>query len=197
MQIVYKQNPLRTEVILDEAEKKELWYKTKIEEMRSVISNAFFRLEEGDCLNLQRAREILDIKRFYSSKDKKAEIDERTDESYNEYLDALRDLHIGDCTCVAMSCIKCRAEDMLGIDTIKGLGQHAASFIQGTFSKDGKEDSIEDALDYLRNYKPHADWEGWEVHAERWRQEAKEAYEWLVKYRDEHFPKDGSHVITP
>ena len=199
MQIIYKENPLRTQIVLDENEKKELWYKTKIEELQDAIMSAHYLLSEesprylgrivqtvkGD-FNLKRVRDELDPKYLvYGEGNKRPGIDERVDELHKCYLDSLVDLHIGDCTCCPSSCVKCHAEEMFGLNTIKGLRKHAAHYIDTAFGH--TDGSLKTALEWLRVYKPHADWDGWEAHADRWAAEANQAYEWLAKYRDEHF----------
>lgn len=45
MKIIWQPNPLHTIVELDEWEKKELWYKVKIDEMKSRLASAHFHLK--------------------------------------------------------------------------------------------------------------------------------------------------------
>ena len=44
MRIVYGENPLWTSVLLNESEKKELWYRVKIAEMEDMLFSAHFHL---------------------------------------------------------------------------------------------------------------------------------------------------------
>lgn len=147
----------------------------------------------------------LDTSYLYSEGEYKGRgLDARVDELFGYYVDDLRGSHAGDCTCVACSCTKCHAEGMLGIDTIKGLEKHAAHKIQAAFDyREGDEwktRSLDEVLEILRTYEPgkpspesEAAWAkagGWEQHVPRWTKEAKAAYEWLLNYRNEHFPKE-------
>ena len=126
MKITYNKNPLFTTVELDENEKKELWYKIKIQEMEEILFSAHFYLEEK-YFDLKRAKDDLDPDYYCNEEDnKKSKLDERCDMLLETFLSELQSNHIGDCTCVACSCMKCHAEGLLGIDTIKGLGKHTA-----------------------------------------------------------------------
>jgi len=130
--------------------------------------------------------------------------EKRNDQTFDEYVsecleDAvleLADEHSGDCTCIACSCPKCRAESLLGIDTIDGLGKHEASKIAGAFKDDGADSEvpIDEAIMRLRNYRPvfRAD-RGWtseadfNQHVPRWIEEGQRAFAWLETYRQKHF----------
>lgn len=192
MKIIYTPNPLRTVVQLDAHEKKEFWYKIKIEEMGHLLFDAHFYLTENKYID--RAKEDVDPKYYMEEKrGEKTKLDDRVDELFKYFIaDLEHNPHCGDCTCVAMSCSKCQAESLLGIDTIAGLGKHEGSKIAGTFaignSFEAKDErSLNDVIQILANYEPKANWEGWEAHAERWKEEGKRAYQWLIAYRDKHF----------
>jgi len=189
MQIIYKENPLETVIELSAHEKEILWYKVKCDELLlEHIMSAELRLREGEYFNLKEAREYLDSKYFFDKNGMESMdsgINKRATELQKHYIDQLRASHIGDCTCQPCSCSKCAAEEYLGIDTIFNLGKHPGHYIEVAFSRDKKR-NIHEAIEWLRDYKAHADWEGWEAHAERWKQEASDAHDWLVKYRDEH-----------
>ncbi len=135
MKIIWNQNPLRTQILLDEHEKKEFWYKIKIEEMEHLLFGAHFYLIDGkDYFDIDRARQEADPKYYMVDPPKKSGLDERVDELYQYFIGDLEDnSHCGDCTCFAASCSKCQAEHLLGIDTIKGLGKHEANKIQWAF----------------------------------------------------------------
>lgn len=108
-----------------------------------------------------------------------------------DYVAALADEHLGDCVCSPCSCLKCHAEDFLGINTIAGLRKYQASHIRSAFGNDGDR-SLDEAIAALANWTPKP-WkqnrETWESCLPRWREEAAEAHAWLVAYRDRHFPK--------
>ncbi len=217
MKIVWNENPLLTQIFLDEHEKKEFWYKIKIEEMEeNIILDAWFHLDQDgknkEYFDLKRARSNLDPNYIYpdwndnSKKDQKSELDKRVDQLFEYYIDDLEhNSHCGDCTCVPCSCSKCHAENLLGIDTRKGLGKHEAYKIQGAFRKDkegmyydrNNQRTISEAIEILKNHdtnptkpKDWPDMVGFESHIPRWNKEAVNAIEWLENYRDEHFKVD-------
>lgn len=114
------------------------------------------------------------------------------------YIDgALQGSHVGDCTCIACTCSKCCAEELLGIDTIKGLGKHEAHAISRAF---GSGRDINGAIEYLRAHDPDDDgdnpssWKkkdpkGWAKWVPVWREQQARALKWLIAYRDEHFSR--------
>lgn len=198
MKINWNKNPLHSTIDLDDHEKKELWYRIKIEEMEERLYGAHFSLQEGKYFDLARARSEVNAD-FYCTDDK-SPLDKRCDEMLAYYLDELQASHSGDCTCVACSCSKCHAESLLDIDTIKGLGKHSAYKIDSAFGKNN-EKSIDEALESLANYQPvrSETWmkypqEEFDKHIPRWTQEAQAAYTWLKNYKDEHFP-DNVEVL--
>lgn len=110
-------------------------------------------------------------------------------ELHDDYVAALRGTHVGDCTCVPCSCLKCHAEGYLGINTIPGLGKHLAYKVNAAFGPDG-ERTIDEAIEYLANYDPKPTspmWDGrlelWESCLPRWRDEASRAHAWLIEHR--------------
>ena len=193
MKIHWAQNPLQTTVELDDHDKEILRLKANVEVLEEHLSEASFHLDEGKWFDLAKAHAAIDL--HY---DKEA-VQESITQRVGWYIPELeRGIHCGDCTCVPASCSKCHAESVLGIDTIKGVGKHALTKIEGCFLKPQIEKgkwagydldvTIHDAIRKLENYEPKADWAGWEVHAPRWKAEASRALEWLRAYRDEHFP---------
>jgi hypothetical protein len=187
MKITYKENPLDTVVELDEHEKKELWYKIKIDEMEDRLFMAhYYYNKEGGADDVQY---YLDPE--YYCTDEKSPLDKRCDQMLEWFIEELKGYHNGDCTCVPASCIKCHAERKLGIDTIEGLGKHSAHKIDHAFREHGTIDAV---LESLKEFNPKISdvWknnrEGWEEHLPRWKQEAKHAYDWLLKYKEEHGP---------
>lgn len=186
MKITYNQNPLFTKIELNENEKKELWYKIKIKEMEEILFDAHYYLEEGKNFDIQKAQKSLSPDYYYT--DEKSPLDKRCDALLESYLSELNSFHFGDCTCVPCSCIKCHAEAILGIDTLKGLGKHPAYYINDAFGENN-EKTIQEAIEYLANYEPKANWDGWEKEVSRWKLEAQSAHDWLVDYK-QNFLKD-------
>ena len=209
MKITYTPNPLRTIVELDAQEVEILRLKIKLGEYEDMIFGAHFalndRLQDMGSLKaytveqaMAEAKKELDPA-YWCDDDNR--LDKRVDELLQHFLEELQGSHLGDCTCFAMSCSKCHAEDKLGISTTKGLGKHAGHRIQSAFSyKEGdvwKERTLDEALELIRTFDPKpADagndpaWAkvgGFEAHIPRWKAEAKVAYDWLLAYRNEHF----------
>lgn len=207
MKITYTPNPLCTIVELNEHEIELLRLKIKLEQYEDMIFSAHFaltsRLKDMGSLKaitvekaIEEATKELDPAYWCEDENK---LDRRVNELLEHFLEELKSSHAGDCTCFAMSCSKCHAESKLGIDTIKGLGKHPGHKIQSAFSyKEGdvwKERTLDEALAILKDYDPKpqagSGWDkvgGFEAHIPRWKAEAKAAYEWLLAYRNEHFP---------
>lgn len=194
MRIIYNKNPLLTLVELDDNDKKEFWYKIKIKEMEDLLFGAYNFIESDKYQN--KVKQYLDPS-YYMSEEGKSKLDERCDELLECFLTDLMGAHSGDCTCVPASCIKCHAESILGINTIVGLNKYSANKISAAFGKNN-EKSVDEALDSLLNYKPiistqeQEKWDkigGYEKHLPRWQLEAKNAYDWLLKYKIEYLDK--------
>lgn len=191
MKINWNENPLMTTVDLDEADKKRLWYETAIEQLQWTISHVEFSLTEGKWFDLDRARkEVSDDYYWYEGERENSPFYNRINELVGYFVEALQGPHVGDCTCVAASCDKCHAEELLGINTIEGLGKHQAVKIHSAFGEYMRPwkriRNITEVIDYLDNYDPAdspPDWAGWETHADRWISEAREASEWLKQYK--------------
>ena len=189
MKITYNKNPLYTTIELNQVEKQQFWYKIKMEEMEEMLFNAHFHLKEGKYFDLDKARKTLDPK--YYCTDEKSPIDKRADEMLEYYLEELKSKHAGDCTCIPCSCCKCHAEDLLGINTMKGLGKHSAYKIDAAFGPNN-EKTIDEAIEELTNYEPTKGecWdkypqEEFDKHIPRWKEQDKAALTWLINYKKE------------
>jgi len=187
MKITYTPNPLATIVELDDHEKEVLRLKLKIEVYEDMIFSAHWNLTRtAEYLaglprpsTIEKAREeaIEELDPDYWCSDEGSKLDARVEELLSHYLEELKLEHVGDCTCFPMSCSKCHAESMIGVDTIKGLGKHAGYRIQSVFSRwnqetqkhDRPEVSLAEALKKLEGV------------------ESKGAYEYLLAYQQEHF----------
>jgi hypothetical protein len=97
--------------------------------------------------------------------------------------------HLGDRVCVPTTCDKCMGEEILGINTIEGLSQHGRAKMRGAYGKNGDR-PIDEVIEALRNYQPSKtphwatmDDAKFERYATEWRAEAKEAHDWLVRYK--------------
>lgn len=190
MIIEYNKNPLYSVIILDDADKKELKQKIRIHILEEMLFEGWLYLEDGTHFDLDKAKKRLKIE--YEEDGETSNIDRMCEHMYDYCLAELSFIHSGDCTCVAASCGKCRVEELLGIDTIAGLGKHSANKIDNAFGK-RNEKTIDEALEYLKNYHPIPEnpekWEkigGYEQYMPRWKDEAKYAYDWLLNYKETH-----------
>lgn len=206
MKIEYHKNPLFTKVILDEHEQEIFKLKIKLNELTEAASQAHFELTHHEWRNsikgkpqrtleetMKEAASWIDDEFLYAD-DGPSGLDKRTDEMFKYYMSDLVGGHAGDCICVPCSCVKCHAEEILGVDTMKGLGKHSASKINAAFGRNN-EKTIDEVLEELRAYdpKPPTDpksieqWDkagGWAKHLPRWKDEALKAHEWLLNYRN-------------
>lgn len=111
------------------------------------------------------------------------------DQEVEEYVEDLQSQHAGDCTCLPIGCMKCRAEEALGFSTIAGLGEHSARKIQALFER---YETINEVLEELRKPYSYERPENWpksidyEKHIPRWEAERVHAAEWLTQYKRLH-----------
>jgi hypothetical protein len=188
MKIIYQDNPLSTIIELTESEKRELWLKIKISELEYLLESAWFEATNKKP-DIEAIKNDLDID-YWCSDDEKSKLDNRVDEMFDWYLDDLKGIHCGDCTCVPSSCSKCHVEQLLGIDTIEGLPKHSASSIEYAFRE---FKTIDEAIESLENYVPDKSKGGWNTESdERWNhfvpifiKHANEAAAWLKHYKSE------------
>jgi len=184
--IIWNENPLKSVVELTDLGKHYLKLKVIIQEQEEWMGQGHYVLSKGD-LTLDKAKDtakILDLE-F---------VERRVEYVLGWHLNALGGGHCGDCTCLPASCPKCHVERLLGISTTKGLSKYAGSAISREFAE---HSNIDEVIIALRDYVPHANWAGWEAHAKRWKAQATDAYEWLVSYKQRHFPKISNHSDHP
>ncbi len=201
MKIQYAENPLASKIILSDAEKKELWYRIKIDEMQNRVYSAMFSLEEGQYFDIKRARHQLDENYWFPDKDdEKSKLDQRVDTLFEHYITSLEEgWHIGDCVCVPCSCSKCHAESLIGVDTMNGIYKHPASNILSVFDStthDGKprahlkdDATCQEMIDHLKANPPKVT-EGWEQYHERWITEHELTIDWLERYQRDKLGKE-------
>lgn len=193
MRIHWKPNPLDTVIEVSTADVDRMRDKLITNELKNFIYDVGYYVD-SKMRRYDTAKAVEKIKSF-NMKSIETEVDRQL-----EYLVAdLAGTHVGDCTCVPCSCTKCWAEHYLDIDTIKGLGKHEASKIQGYFlNKDGTVSTIDEVLDKLLNYEiqPFEENEAWkgghftkeyyESWIPEWTAQAKRAHDWLLAYKNEH-----------
>jgi hypothetical protein len=183
MIIHYHPNPLQTVVELDAYDLEKLRLKLMIEDLQDRIYGAHLHLEPGKYYDVAAAIRSLDVNSL-----EEAPFERKIDRLLDICVEELRGQHIGDCTCQPCSCMKCHAERLLGIDTIEGLGKHAAHKIDSAFAT---ERSLNEVIASLEDYKPvrGESWsrfpqEDFDRHIPRWTEEARHAAAWLRAYRD-------------
>lgn len=180
MLIHYKENPLNTVVELRSDEMRELWYQLMIEELRDSLCEIHMEIKSDrpDLKLISKKSEM-----FYYE-DEPKELYDRIDWLMQKHMDALKESHLGDCICVPTSCLKCKAEELVNVHTIKGLGKHEANKIFHLF-KEGF--GIDKVIDHLYHHKPNPTWKASEEVIMRWKKEATRAADWLVDYRDNYY----------
>lgn len=188
MKIVYGENPFVTKVLLTDIEKLKLWYELKVRELEERLYDAHFHLTEEKYKDDVRVLSALDPS-YYTEEDDgvKSKLDQRVDRLYGSFVGELEGgFHVGDCTCVPCSCVKCHAESMVGVDTIALLGKHEAHVLWDVFMAEGNEDitCIEVYERLVAKGAPVAT-EDWHVgHIDRWGAEYVRALKWLKSYMD-------------
>lgn len=188
MKIAWNQNPFLTQIEIDDRDKQMILLAHQNEEYIEILCSL-----DLDLNGKYNRPALTDIEVVKKEIGKWGDICNLTVDSdvVRYYISYLNTEHMGDCTCVPASCIRCRVEDMLGINTIKGLGKHSANKVQGAFGRDGNK-TIDEAIAYLEkvpDYKKPDTWPdsvGWDVHIPRWESEREAAIKWLKVYKEEH-----------
>ncbi len=184
MKINWNPNPLLTTIELDNRDREHilLYIQTKLYE--DILCDLDLRLKgelgQKTPLTLDEIRSKVSgwgrICNMY--------IDREEVKSYEVYLQTS---HGGDCTCFPCSCMKCHAEEALGISTIQGLGKHSAHKIMGAFSENR---TIDEAITYLEQKPSYVKPDNWptdyEKYIPRWKSEREAAIKWLKTYKQEH-----------
>lgn len=179
MKIIYAQNPLKSVVELDEKDMQILKLKITISELYEDVFNSYWR--ENDISKIKDSLEDI----INADGNEESEQYKRVEYLTNLYVKELSSgsEHSGDCTKIACSCLKCGAEDALGINTTEGL--NCLHYISNAFSGDRK--TLDEAIEYLM--KPAVYDKEWHTppNIERWEKERKVATESLIKYKEKHF----------
>lgn len=197
MEIIWNNNPLKTQVILNQHEAEVLWYKLKVDLLLEAMCSAecSMNLEFMEPIHQKThgpdyrytAEEALKAVRddlrfdYHDSED----FDIRVNEVHQMYLDALQGSHGGDCTCFCATCIKCDAEKKMGLNTIEGLSNHAGHYVCLAFNR--RDCDLDKAIQNLEEFKPRKKFGSDDALQAQWSDWAAAALTWLVKYREDHF----------
>ncbi len=196
MKIEWKVNPLETRVTLDDADRKALRLAIRLEAALSAINYRDLRDSAKTPEDAERYAKY--IKSYDdTARDKDAA---KLDDRVAMYEEELQSSHVGDCICFACSCMKCHAEDYLGISTIPGLGQHEGSKIDSCFTdtttKPWSRKTLTAAETIALLSKPisrekNEHWknqpqEAWDACIPRWETERERALRWYQTYAQEH-----------
>jgi len=176
MNIIYAQNPLATRVELDDNDRKTLATNIRIDELENIICAMGLYSEEGELFDLKRVRET--YKNYLSNYGEEA-FSEIVKSRVKECEEELLGYHCGDCVCVACTCMKCWAEQFLGIDTTKGLGKHEGNIIDSVYRN--KNISCKDAIKILEKNSIQIPAKSAEYHV-KWIETHLKALEWLKNY---------------
>jgi hypothetical protein len=188
MKINWNTNPFLTTVELDERDKQMILTAYQNEEYTNILCDLNMRLN-GDFSD-PPLTDIEEIKKIAGKWGAicNLEIDSPIIQDYISYIN---DTHGGDCVCWPCTCIRCLVEDMLGINTLEGLGKHQAAKVLGSFGKEGNK-TIDEAIASLEKtpeYKKPDTWPdqvGYDTHIPRWESERESAIKWLKVYKKEH-----------
>lgn len=188
MKINWHPNPFNTKIEIDDRDKQMILLAYQNEQYSEILCG--LSLELNGEYNRPPLTDIEAVKREVGLWKGICNTDVDSDiiRYYVSYLDTE---HMGDCTCVPCSCMRCHVEEMLGISTIEGLGKHSARKVQSAFGKDGNK-TIDEAIATLEqrpDYTKPETWPdsvGWDVHIPRWEKEREAALVWLKKYKEEH-----------
>lgn len=203
MKFEYGINPLQTKVFLDDADRKLLRMAIRLDAALDAISYRDLRDKAAKPEDAERYASYIkkydDIAYDDIAYDEDA-VSEEIDKQVAMYEEELKSGHCGDCICFACSCMKCWAEGLLGIDTLKGLGQHEAHNIDQCFIDTTKEpwSYVERTVDEVvallsiptspikNEHWKNSSQEDWDKHLPRWESERKRALEWYKNYIKEH-----------
>jgi hypothetical protein len=192
MKIHWNQNPFKTKIEIDSRDLELLLRRHQSEEYADILCELDLRLQGkigGEALT--DPKNILEkISSWSAIYD--LSIDSKEIQNYVEWLD---DEHCGDCVCLPCSCVRCEVEDMLGVNTLEGLGKHEALKVLRAFEK---VETIDEAINSLERLleqpftsnKPDL-WKmfsqkEYEKHIARWKAETVNALKWLKIYKIKH-----------
>lgn len=190
MKINWNQNPFLTTVELDEKDKLLILKTHQAEEYENILCEIDLwiggKIRQGQPPTLESVGE--EVSKWGGICNLKTDSEE-----IQNIIENLNYFHGGDCICIPCSCMRCYVEDMLGINTIEGLGKHSAHKVQKAFGKDGNR-TIDEVISILETPKEYIKGESWEKfspedftkHIPRWQKERELGAKWLRNYKQQH-----------
>lgn len=182
MKINWHQNPFFTTVEIDERDKHMILRAYQNEEYTELLCDLDMQLQGK--YREEKLTDLEIVKEHVSKWGDICNLDIESEE-VKRYFSYINYSHMGDCVCVPCSCIRCQVEDMLDINTLKGLGKHSARKIEGAFGKNGSK-TIDEAIASLEEVPSYDEYKEYAMHIPRWENERLFAIEWLKKYKEEH-----------
>jgi len=188
MKIHWNENPLRSTVEIDDSDKEQILLYIQNEYYMDILCELDLWLEQKIKKDDEPTLEKVHEKIRGWGEICNMTVDHEEVKAYEDYLQMS---HGGDCTCFPGACVKCHAEDALGISTIEGLGKHSAHKIMGSFGENGTIDEAITILEQKPSYEKTEVWKGftqeeYEKHIPRWESEREVALKWLKAYKEKH-----------
>lgn len=182
MKIHWHENPFLTIVELDDRDKEHLLLTYQRDQYEDILFDIEYYIDNEHDINyikkkLSRYADICNLV-----------VDS---EIIQNLIDELNYPHTGDCTCDSISCIRCKVEDMVGIDTIKGLGPHAARRVKAAYG-DNANRTIDHAIVCLEKVPVYERPDTWpndldyDAYIPKWENDRQHALTWLKQYKQEH-----------
>jgi hypothetical protein len=182
--IVYTENPLAQKILIDEKEREILRLKIRVEDLEDKLCSISNILDskKSEYEKLTESRQECNI---FDSADKEKEYNAFIEKRLQEYDRELTREHGGDCTSIPCSCMKCHAENFLGVDSLGEISNSSAYRILDAFNeRSGNCKTCEEAIIYLKEHPPLVNSE-YAAHRERWIADHQKAIEYLEKYQKE------------
>lgn len=185
MKVYWDLNPLTSKITLNEVERK-LLHRSYLAEQYDMIGS-FLRNANKALTEDERQRSL----NYADSYLERADAEEESGEFLANLLEYLQEEHLGDCTCVPASCMKCYAEYLLGFSTTSGLGKSGGHAIHSVFHDDKYKPldiTGEQALEKLNNpnfWPMNPSWKDENEYAKyipRWTEEYQSAGRWYKTY---------------
>lgn len=200
MEIIYQHNPLANKVILTDSEKKLLFWKyilsTRVSDELSWLSFKIDDLKNNkiDPSSVEDPKYKKKLEDFLANPideihNKIKEIENTVDNTeYNEekikcFVEELQSTHFGDCISECSSCLKCWAENELGIETMPNFPWQD-NIGRSLYYAFNKQTTIDEAIEYLGSTEYNNS--GFEQkYVDSWIERDRKAKEYLIFYKKE------------